>query len=62
MGDPRDVTLSTPDESRSSGRPAGLFKRVLSTLVLLPILLAIVMVGPIWLFGATLVLIGAAAQ
>lgn len=56
------ITLATPVNDRRSGEPVGLLKRVLSTLVLLPIFLAIVMAGPIWLFGATLVLIGAAAQ
>src|SRR5262249_28819575 len=43
-------------------RGSALLKRLLSTLILLPILLAIVMVGPLWLFGATVVLIGAAGQ
>jgi phosphatidate cytidylyltransferase len=56
------ITLATTVNERRSGEPVGLLKRVLSTLVLLPIFLAIVMAGPIWLFGATLVLIGAAAQ
>jgi phosphatidate cytidylyltransferase len=39
-----------------------LLKRVLSTVVLLPIFLAIVMLGPVSLFGTTVVLIGAAGQ
>jgi phosphatidate cytidylyltransferase len=56
------ITPSTPVNDRMSGEPIGLLKRVLSTVVLLPIFLAIVMAGPIWLFGATLVLIGAAGQ
>jgi phosphatidate cytidylyltransferase len=56
------ITLSTPVNDRMSGEPVGLLKRVLSTVVLLPIFLAIVMAGPVWLFGATLVLIGSAGQ
>jgi phosphatidate cytidylyltransferase len=62
MGDPRRLTLSPPVHAGASRPPAGLFRRMLSTLAFLPIFLAIVMAGPIWLFGATLVLIGAAAQ
>ncbi|HEV8438445.1 MAG TPA: phosphatidate cytidylyltransferase [Methylomirabilota bacterium] len=56
------IPLSTPVTIRMPSPSAGLLKRVLSTLVLLPAFLAIVMAGPLWLFGATIVLIGAAGQ
>lgn len=48
----------------AAARPCGaaLLKRVLSTLILLPIFIAIVMAGPIWLFGATVVVVSAIAQ
>ena len=43
-------------------RGAALLKRVLSTLVLLPVFVWIVMAGPLWLFGATVVVAGAVGQ
>lgn len=48
------------DAPRSGG--AALLKRVLSTLILLPIFVWIVMKGPLWLFGATVVVAGAVGQ
>jgi phosphatidate cytidylyltransferase len=62
MAQAEGVPLPTPAEARTTSGGAALLKRVLSTLVLLPIFLAIVMAGPVWLFGATIVLIGAAGQ
>ena len=56
------VPLPTPVDAETPSRGAGLLKRVLSTLILLPVVLTIVMAGPVWLFGATIVLIGAASQ
>jgi phosphatidate cytidylyltransferase len=56
------VPLATAVETSAPSRRAGLFKRVLSTLVLLPVFLAIVMAGPIWPFGTTVVLLGALGQ
>jgi phosphatidate cytidylyltransferase len=41
---------------------SGLLKRSLSVVVLLPIFLAILMIGPVWLFAATVVVIGAVGQ
>ena len=37
-------------------------KRILSIVVLLPVFLLIVMAGPVWLFGAVIVLVAALAQ
>ena len=56
------VPLPTAVETPTPSRRAGLFKRVLSTLILLPVFLAIVMAGPIWPFGTTVVLLGAVGQ
>ena len=56
------LPLPTPVDTRSPSRGVALLKRVLSTLILLPVFLAIVMAGPVWLFGTTIVLIGAAGQ
>jgi len=56
------VPLPAPVETGTASRRGALLKRVLSTVVLLPIFLSIVMIGPRWLFAATLVLVGAAGQ
>ena len=56
------IPLPTTLDTRMLALGTGLLKRVLSTLVLLPVFLAIVLLGPVWLFGATVVLIGAAGQ
>ena len=56
------VPLPTPMDTRTPSRGGALLQRVLSTLILLPIFLAIVMAGPLWLFGTTLVLVGAVGQ
>src|SRR5262245_4678069 len=57
-----DVPLARADGTELPSRSAALLKRLLSTLVLLPVFLWIVMAGPMWLFGATIVLIGALGQ
>lgn len=62
MAEAEGVPLPTPVEASTASRGAGLLKRALSTLILLPVFLAIVLSGPLWLFGATVVLIAAAAQ
>lgn len=51
-------------DSVDSPRPGGaaLLKRVLSTVILLPIFVWIVIKGPLWLFGATVVVAGAVGQ
>ncbi len=56
------VPIPAPVDTVTPPRGAALLKRALSTLILLPAFLAIVMAGPVWLFGATVVLIGAAGQ
>jgi phosphatidate cytidylyltransferase len=56
------VPLPTPMDARTPSRGGALLQRGLSTLILLPIFLAIVMAGPLWLFGTTLVLVGAVGQ
>ena len=56
------MPLPTPVETSKPSRGPALLKRVLSTLVLLPVFLWIVMAGPVWLFGTTIVLLGALAQ
>ena len=56
------VPLAAAVDTITPPRGAALLKRALSTLVLLPVFLAIVVAGPVWLFGATVVLIGAAGQ
>ena len=58
MAEVRGVPLPAPIEAGFGG----LLKRTISTLVLLPIFLAIVIAGPAWLFAATLILVGAAGQ
>ena len=62
MAEAEGVPLPAPVEAPTSSRSAGLLKRVLSALILLPAFLAIVMAGPVWLFGATVVLIAAVGQ
>jgi phosphatidate cytidylyltransferase len=62
MAEAAPIRLSGTTESRTPSPGAGLLKRVLSALVLLPVFLAIVTVGPIWLFVVTIVAVGAAGQ
>ncbi|HXJ79868.1 MAG TPA: phosphatidate cytidylyltransferase [Candidatus Methylomirabilis sp.] len=62
MAEAKGVPLRTPIEANSASRSAGLLKRTLSTLLLLPAFLAIVIAGPAWLFGATVVLVAALGQ
>lgn len=56
------VPLPTSVETSTPPRGAELLKRVLSTLILLPVFVWIVMAGPVWLFGATVVVLGALGQ
>ncbi len=56
------MPLPTPAETSTPSRGPALLKRVLSTMVLLPVFLWIVMAGPVWLFGTTIVLLGALGQ
>ena len=52
MAEAEGIPLPTPADERPRPAGAGLAKRALSTLILLPAFLAIVLVGPIWLFAA----------
>lgn len=58
----QDVPVPGSVDAASPARRAALLKRVLSTVVLLPIFVAIVVLGPVWLFGAMVVLVSAVAQ
>ena len=51
--------MSLPGVTAAPSRGAALLRRGLSTLVLLPLFLWLVMAGPLWLFGAIIVLLGA---
>src|SRR5262249_2919899 len=54
--------LPPPVNAETRSSRAGLLQRTLSIVILLPAFLAIVMAGPVWLFAALVVLVGAAAQ
>ena len=56
------VRLPRPVEAAASSRGAALGRRLLSTLLLLPLFVWMVMQGPVWLFGAVIVLVGALGQ
>jgi phosphatidate cytidylyltransferase len=56
------VPIPRPVEAAAPSRFASLLRRLLSTLVLLPLFVWMVMDGPLWLFGAVLVLVGALGQ
>lgn len=58
----QDVPVPGSVDVAAPARRAALLKRVLSTVVLLPIFVAIVVLGPVWLFGAMVVLVSAGAQ
>lgn len=60
MGGAEDV--SVPRATAAPSRGAALLRRGLSTLVLLPLFLWLVMAGPLWLFGSIIVLLGALGQ
>jgi phosphatidate cytidylyltransferase len=49
-------------QTHAPSRGVALLKRVASTLVLLPVFIWIVVAAPIWVFGATVVLVAALAQ
>jgi len=56
------VPLPGSAEAAAPPHGAALAKRVLSTLILLPVFVGIVMLGPLWLFGATVVVVAAVGQ
>src|SRR6202040_307165 len=56
------VRIPRPVEAARPSRVAALVRRLLSTLVLLPLFVWMVVEGPVWLFGAVMVLTGALGQ
>lgn len=63
MSRAQDVPFARPaDAAHPSSRGAALGRRLLSTAVLLPLFVWMVVGGPAWLFGAVLVLVGALGQ
>ena len=56
------VRIPRPVEAAGPSRAAALVRRLLSTLVLLPLFVWMVVEGPVWLFGAVMVLVGALGQ
>lgn len=62
MGQAGHMTVGTGMEGVSSSRMSGLGKRLLSTLVLLPLFVWIVVGAPAWVFGALVVLVAARGQ
>jgi phosphatidate cytidylyltransferase len=58
----QDVPFARPAEAARPSRGAALGRRALSTAVLLPLFVWMVIAGPAWLFGAVMVLVGALGQ
>lgn len=56
------VPLAGPVERAVPSPRGGLVRRLLSTLILLPLFVGMVAIGPVWLFGAVMVLAGALGQ
>lgn len=56
------MPFARPAESAPVSRGASLGRRVISTAILLPLFVWMVVAGPAWLFGAVLVLVAAIAQ
>lgn len=54
--------MTLPGTVAAPSRGAALMRRALSTVVLLPLFLWLVMAGPLWLYGAIIVLVGALGQ
>ena len=62
MSQARGVPLERPVEPAGSSRVGALGRRLLSTLILLPLFVWMVVEGPVWMFGAVMVLAGALGQ
>jgi phosphatidate cytidylyltransferase len=62
MSQAQGVPLPRPVEAGPMSRGAALARRLLSTLILLPLFIWMVIDGPLWLFGAIMVLAGALGQ
>jgi phosphatidate cytidylyltransferase len=58
----QDVPFPRPAEAARSSQSASLLRRSLSTVVLLPLFVWLVVDGPAWLFGAVVVVVGALGQ
>jgi phosphatidate cytidylyltransferase len=58
----QDVPYARPAESARPSRRASLGRRLLSTAILLPLFVWMVVAGPAWLFGAVMVLAAAIGQ
>ena len=56
------VRSPRPVEAARPSRLAALVRRLVSTLVLLPLFVWMVVEGPVWLFGAAMVVVGALGQ
>ncbi|HKA62629.1 MAG TPA: phosphatidate cytidylyltransferase [Methylomirabilota bacterium] len=62
MSRAQDVPFARPAEAARPSRGAALGRRLLSTVVLLPLFVWMVLAGPAWLFGSVMVLAGALGQ
>ncbi len=62
MSQAQGVPLPRPVEAVEPHRGGALARRLVSTLILLPIFVWMVIDGPVWLFGAIMVLAGALGQ
>lgn len=62
MSRAQGVPLPRRAEQAVPSRGGALVRRLLSTLVLLPLFVWMVVEGPVWLFGAVMVLVGALGQ
>jgi len=62
MSQAQRVPLPRPVEQAVPAPRGGLMRRLLSTLLLLPLFVWMVVDGPVWLFGAVMVLVGALGQ
>jgi len=62
MSQAQGVPLPRPVETAGPSRGGALARRLLSTLILLPLFVWMVVGGPVWMFGATMVLAGALGQ
>lgn len=62
MARAQGMPLAGPVEQTAPSHGGGLVRRLLSTLILLPLFVWMVASGPVWLFGAVMVLAGALGQ
>lgn len=62
MARAQGVPLAGSVEQTAAPRRGGLVRRLLSTLILLPLFVWMVVSGPVWLFGVIMVLAGALGQ